>query len=83
MEIRTSKGAYMMFKYLNREKWFGFLQLSNESSCTTAVALATEANKDKQIWYRLFAKIAVTLIGSFQSLESKKSEKQRHAQLQI
>lgn len=39
----------MMFKYLNREKWFGFLQLSNESSCTTAIALATEANKDKQI----------------------------------
>lgn len=36
-----------MFKYLKREKWSGFLQLSNESSCTTAVHLKKPTKTDK------------------------------------
>lgn len=36
-----------MFKYMKREKGFGFLWLSNDSSCTTAVHLKKTIKTDK------------------------------------
>lgn len=39
-----------MFKYLKTEEWFRFLQLSNESSCTTAVHLMKPIKTNGLIW---------------------------------